>query len=247
MKISKRLLNICDAAEKFCPPNLNDKHYPDTIIDLVIFHRLHLHMAPKLARKCYNHLKSEFVDWNEVRVSVIRDIQIGLQASYDSLALTVFIKDFLEFVHKELREISLECMVEDNLGEFRDFLKRIRGMQPATIDMALLRFKDHPILPLSLEMEKMLVKLNLAKSSETRDRKGKRFYEMLGPQKVLQIHHYLLYYTNVREKMREAEDLPAELNFGNRRKPARKKTGAAKKTGARKKTRTGARAAGKKK
>lgn len=230
MKISKRLLNICDAAEEFCPSSLSDNNYPDTIIDLVIFHRLHFHMSPKLAKKCFKHLKSEFVDWNEVRVSVIRDIQIGLRASYESLALAVFIKDFLEFVHKELREITLDSLLENNLGEIREFLKRIKGMQSATIDMVLMRFKDHPILPFSLEMERLIVTMSLAKSGETRDRKGKRFYEMLGPQKTLQVHHYLLYYTNVREKMREIEDLPAELSFGSRKKSAAKK--ARKKAGA---------------
>ena len=58
-------------------------------------------------------------------------------------------------------------------------------------------------MPLSPDMEKLLVKLSLAKSGETRDRKEKRFYELLGPEKALQVHHYLLYYTDVREKMKE--------------------------------------------
>ena len=222
VKISKRLLNICDAAEEYCPPSLNEKNYPETVIDLVIFHRLHLHMDPKLAKRCYSLLKSDFVDWNEVRVSVIRDIQIGLRKSFDSLALAVFIKDFLEFVHKELREISLENLLEENLGEIRTFLKNIRGMHSSTIDMVLMRFKDHPIMPLSPDMEKLLVKLSLAKSRETRDRKEKRFYELLGPEKALQVHHYLLYYTDVREKMKEKVELPAELSSGKRKKPAAK-------------------------
>ncbi len=231
VKISKRLLNICDAAEKYCPPSLSEKNYPETIIDLVIFHRLHLHMDPKLAKRCYSLLKSAFVDWNEVRVSVIRDIQIGLRKSFDSLALAVFIKDFLEFVHKELRELSLENLLEENLGEIRTFLKNIKGMQSSTIDMVLMRFKEHPIMPLSPDMEKLLVKLSLAKSSETRDRKEKRFYELLGPEKSLQVHHYLLYYTDVREKMKEKVELPAELSSGRRKKTAAKKTGAKKKAG----------------
>ena len=75
----------------------------------------------------------------------------------------------------------------------------------------------------------MLVKLSLAKSSETRDRKEKRFYELLGPEKALQVHHYLLYYTDVREKMKEKVELPAELSSGRRKKPAAKKKKAAKK------------------
>ena len=220
MKISKRLETIVDAAEKFCAPALKTDNYPETVLDLVIFHRMHFHMSPKKAKKCFDHLKSEFVDWNEVRVSVIRDIQIGLRGSYDSLELTVFIKDFLSLLHRERRELSLESLRENNLSEIRNFLKRIKGMQPATIELALMRLKGHPILPLSLEMEKLLVKLRLAKKTETRDRKGKRFYSLVGPDKIIPLHHYLLYHTNVYGKMKEAEELPSALSL-SRPKAAR--------------------------
>lgn len=191
-------------------------------------------MNPKKVRKCYNHLKSEFVDWNEVRVSVIRDIQIGLKNSYDSLELAVFIKDFLEFIHRELHEVCLEKLREENLSEIRRFLKQIKGMKPATIEMALMQLKEHPILPLTLEMEKMLVKLSLAKKAETRDRKGKRFYELVGPEKVLPLHHYLLYHTNVYEKMGHTEELPPELSLGRSRAAKTKKSATSAKKKARK-------------
>ena len=93
-------------------------------------------------------------------------------------------------------------------------------MKPATIEIALMRLKDHPILPLSLEMEKLLVKLRLAKKTETRDRKGKRFYSLVGPDKILPLHHYLLYHANVYHKLEEGEELPAALSL-SRPKAAR--------------------------
>ena len=177
-------------------------------------------------------MKSEFVDWNEVRVSVIRDIQIGLRNSYDSLELAVFIKNFLEFIHGELREISLEYLREENLSETKQFLKQIKGIKPATIEMVLMHIKERPVRPLTLEMEKLLVKLSLAKKTETRVRKGKRLYDLVGPEKVIPLHHYLLYHTNVYEKMAEPEELPADLSLGrSRTSPAKKsKTSAKKKT-----------------
>ena len=232
VKISKRLLTILDSAEKFCAPAVRTDNYPDSIVDLLIFHRMHFHMTPTKARRCFNHLKSEFVDWNEVRVSVIRDIQIGLRNSYDSLELAVFIKNFLEFIHGELREISLEYLREENLSETKQFLKQIKGIKPATIEMVLMHVKERPVLPLTLEMEKLLVKLSLAKKTETRDRKGKRLYDLVGPEKVIPLHHYLLYHTNVYEKMPEPEELPADLSLGrSRTSPAKNsKTSAKKKT-----------------
>ncbi len=223
VKISKRLLTILDSAEKFCGPAVRTDNYPESIVDLVIFHRMHFHMAPQKARRCFNHLKSEFVDWNEVRVSVIRDIQIGLRNSLDSLELAVFIKNCLEFIHRELRTICLEHLQEENLSETKRFLKQIRGIKPATIEMVLMQAKERPVLPLTLEMEKMLVKLSLAKKTEPRDRKGRRLYDLVGPEKVIPLHHYLLYYTNVYEKMAEPEELPADLSLGrSRTSPAKK-------------------------
>lgn len=228
MKISKRLLTILDSAENFCAPALKTGNYPEEVVDLLIYHRMHFHMTPRKARQCFNRLKSDFVDWNEVRVSVIRDIQVVLRNSYDSLELTVFIKDFLEFIHRELHVISLESLRENNLSEIKNFLKRIKGMPPATIEIALLRLKDHPILPLTLEMDKMLVKLSLAKSTESRDRKEKRLYDLVEPDKILPLHHYLLYHTNVYAKMKEPDELPADLSLGRRKKKSN--SGAKKKT-----------------
>ena len=98
--------------------------------------------------------------------------------------------------------------------------------------MVLMHVKERPVLPLTLEMEKLLVKLSLAKKTETRDRKGKRLYDLVGPEKVIPLHHYLLYHTNVYEKMTEPEELPADLSLSrSRTSPAKKsKTSAKKKT-----------------
>jgi endonuclease-3 len=168
------------------------ENYPDTIIEAIIYHRLHSHMEPSMAVKSYRMITSEFVDWNEVRISPIREIQEQVSKGDDSLELSVFIKDFLEFVHARHQSLSLEHLAEENLTEIRRYLKQVRGIDAINIDLILLLRKEHPIIPLNLSMERLLCQLNIVNSQESRDRKEKAVYELVGAESALMFHHLLL-------------------------------------------------------
>ena len=47
--------------------------YPAAILDLIIFHKLHLSLSASSALRGYKALKDRFVDWNEVRISSVRE------------------------------------------------------------------------------------------------------------------------------------------------------------------------------
>lgn len=166
--------------------------YPKEIIDLVIFHKLHLTMNAENAMRSYHELRSQFVDWNEVRVSSLREIQEQLGDSSSSLELAIFIKDFLEFVHREHHSLSLEFLAEQNLGEIRRYLKQIRGVDGSTVDLILHLRKEHPVFPLNQSMEAVLRRLGFGRNGETRDRKQRQLHGFISPERTLSLHHYLL-------------------------------------------------------
>ena len=118
--------------------------YPENVIDVVIYHRIYFHMKPSVALKSYRQLQQEFVDWNEVRISPIREIQEHLSKGADSLELSVYIKDFLEFVHSDQHRVDLEHLVDDNLSDVRRYLKQARAIEPSTIDLVLMLRKSPP-------------------------------------------------------------------------------------------------------
>jgi endonuclease III-like uncharacterized protein len=165
--------------------------YPTEILDLIIFHKLHLSMGADDALKSFHQLKETFVDWNEVRISTVREIQEEL-ASAGTLELAVFIKDMLEFVHRERQFVSLEFLAEKNLGEIRKYLKQVKGLDSSTVDLILRVRKSHPVFPLNQTLETLLAKIGIFRRGETRDRKEKLLHEMVEPEKALVLHHYLL-------------------------------------------------------
>lgn len=165
--------------------------YPTEILDLIIFHKLHLSMDADDALRSYRQLKEKFVDWNEVRISTVREIQEEI-ASSSTLELAVFVKDLLEFVHRERQYVSLEFLAEKNLGEIRKYLKQVKGIDSSTVDLILRVRKQHPVFPLTQTLETLLAKIGIFRRGETRDRKEKLLHEMVEPEKALVLHHYLL-------------------------------------------------------
>ncbi len=225
MKNAARVKTLVQAAERFwCAPQAEEGRYPELIVDLIIFHKLHFYLPPEPAWKCFGLLQHEFVDWNEVRVSVVREIQEHLAIARNSLELAVFVKDFLEFVHKECRRVNVEHLAEENLTEIRRFLKRVKAIDPSTIDLVLQRRKAHPVLPLSAAMEEVLVDLGVVSKDDTHDRKSKAMFEAVGADNALAVHHYLLHHVHAapNDAGDDYKGLPDALIGAKRRRPAAK-------------------------
>jgi endonuclease III len=166
--------------------------YPTQVVDLIIFHKLHLELPSASALKTFQNLKAAFVDWNEVRVSTFREIQDVFVGGQNTLALAIFIKELLEFVHRERQQMSLEFLMEENLGDIRRYLKQVRGLDTSTVNLILRVRKEHPVLPLNRSMEAVLHRLGLLRNAETRDKKERTLHELVEPGKAIAVHHFLL-------------------------------------------------------
>jgi endonuclease III len=166
--------------------------YPASVLDLIVFHKLHLSLSAASALRSYRALKERFVDWNEVRISSVREIQEALSTAEGSLDLAVFVKDLLELIHRERQDLNLEFLVEENHGEIRRFLKQVRGLDSSTVELVLRQRKEHPVLPLNPALEIVLERLGVCRVSDTLVQKEKQLHELVGPEKGLLVHHFLL-------------------------------------------------------
>ena len=169
-----------------------ERDYPQKLLDLVIFHQLHVVLSAEHALRGYRALKEDFVDWNEVRVSSIREIQEALGLCPNSLELSVFIKDLLELLHRERQDVSLEFLAEKSLGEIRQYLKRFRTLDTSTAEFLIRTRREHPVLPLSHSMEVVLNRLGILGKGDSRPKNEKTLHESLDPSQSLLLHHYLL-------------------------------------------------------
>lgn len=172
-------------------PNYEER-YPKDILDLVVFHKIHFYMEESDALACHRKLKSDFVDWNEVRVSSVREIQETLGNSADTLEIAIFIKGLLEFLHRERHLVCMEFLGEENITEIRRFLRRIKGLDATTINMILRVRKDYPILPVNASMESTLLRLGLVRRTHTRDQKAKFLHGIIREDLAIPFHHFIL-------------------------------------------------------
>jgi endonuclease III len=171
---------------------LNLREYPREILDLVIFHKIHLHLDRAEAFQAFRRLKHDFVDWNEVRISSIREIQEVLGPSEDGLEMAVFIKNFLEFVHQEFRRMDLEFLAEQSNAEIRKFFKQVRGLDASTIHLILRLRKDYPVLPVNARMESTLTRVGVVRPRDNREQKGKFLHGLVNADLALPFHHFFL-------------------------------------------------------
>lgn len=192
MKLADRVKSITRHVVSSYKKGPGFKDYPREILDLVIFHKIHFYMAENEALQAYRRLKSNFVDWNEVRISSIREIQEILGNSADSLEVAIFIKGLLEFLHQQRHSVDLEFLAEQNISEIRRFLKQIKGMDAATINMILRIRKDYPVIPVNAPMENTLLRIGVVRQTDTRDQKGKYLHGLVNEDAALSFHHFIL-------------------------------------------------------
>lgn len=166
--------------------------YPSKILDLLIFHKLHLGLPTDEAMKSYQRLQEGFVDWNETRISSVREIQEAMDFCPGSLELAVFVKDLLEFVHREHQDVGLEFLAEQNLGDIRQYLKQVKGVDSATVEFILVLRKEYPIFPLSEGAETVLKRLGILRATSTPLQRAKQLHELVEPSSALHLHHFLL-------------------------------------------------------
>ncbi|HVR72740.1 MAG TPA: hypothetical protein VMT52_00335 [Planctomycetota bacterium] len=166
--------------------------YPVQIVDIIIFHKLHCVQPAGLALKSYRQLREQFVDWNEVRISAVREIQGALAADPGSLEVAVFIKDLLELIHRQHQGVSLEFLANENLNEIRRYLKQVKGMDSSTIEMVLRLRKGHPVFPLNRNLETILERMGILKEAESLNQKEKFLHDKIDATQALLLHHFLL-------------------------------------------------------
>ncbi len=168
------------------------RDYPRDILELILFHKMHFYMAEQEAVDRFRRLKAAFVDWNEVRISSVKEIQAAFDGVPDALDLSIFIKDLLEQLHRENQSVSLEFLAEKNLSDIRRYLRAFKGIDPATINLVLRVRKEYPVLPVSDCMEPTLERLGVVRPGDKREQKEKYLHNLVDQEQALPFHHFFL-------------------------------------------------------
>src|SRR5690606_30917917 len=146
-----------------------------------------------------------------------------------------FIKDLLEHVHADRHQVDLEFLAEENLTDVRKYLRQVRNIEPASIELVLLERKSHPVVPLTDRQAALVTQLGIASADDTHDRKMKALFDLVGMEGALALHHVLLESIRQAGESEEADAEPAarfiETLTGKALKRPKKKKQASTKAG----------------
>lgn len=165
---------------------------PARVVDLILYHLLHLHMPGVAAEQSYSRLKRNFVDWNELRVSSDLEIRRTVSVAADAGSLVQRIKTLLNRIQSERSQLSLEFLGDLNKGDARRYLRSLGMLSPATIDLVLRQKKSDDVVPVDEHSERVLARTGLVPPRASRTDIQKLLRRLVPEDRVLRFHRAVL-------------------------------------------------------
>lgn len=160
-------------------------------LDLALFGCLVVNLPGQEAIKAFRVLKTQFVDWNEVRISSAKEVQEVLREAAEPLELALIIKDFLQLLFTEKHHIGLEFLQEKTISDFRSFFKKKTRFDEAVVTLLLERLKDYPAFPLEGGAHQCLASLGVIPSDSTAVQAMKDVYSQIERENLLRWFVYV--------------------------------------------------------
>jgi endonuclease-3 len=118
------------------------------------------------ALRVFQILKEEFFDWNEVRVSTIRDLADVAMGLPDPRAAAQRIKQSLQYIFESSYSFDLESLRKLPLGQAVEKLRKIDGATPFMVGYVVQHALGGHTIPLDAASLRVLNILGLADDSE---------------------------------------------------------------------------------
>jgi len=166
-------------------PSLEDN------LDLLLFAHLSLQMRIEDAKKSFGGFKTQFVDWNDVRISDIAEVRDVVKGAQDPLSLAGFLQDFLNRLFLEQHHVGLEFLRNLTNPEIKAFFKRYSGFADSTMGLLLERINDYPVVPLENIAMPFLDRIGLGAPDTTALQRQKDLYEKVARNQVVLLSLFL--------------------------------------------------------
>ncbi len=136
-------------------------------LDQIIFHVLLLNAPASAAEKAFSALKSDYVDWNEVRVTSLDEIASVLKSKGSSANEAPSIKEFLQKLYLTSHTITAEPLQNLSPKRAREFLKSTTELAEEQIIEILLEPLNMPITPVNNAIRQALIRLGISRKGAT--------------------------------------------------------------------------------
>jgi endonuclease-3 len=120
-----------------------NKHYKATkpverpVLEQLLYAHCLEDTRPEAADECFARLQESFFDWNEVRVTTVRELSEVLRGAFDPTRAATRIKQTLHSVFEAIYSFDLEPLRKQNLGAAVKQLQGYRGTTPFAVSYAI--------------------------------------------------------------------------------------------------------------
>jgi hypothetical protein len=154
-------------------------------LDVVIFFQLARAMPLAEARKAFQALRTQFVDWNEVRISPAEEVEGVLKSAASPERAARFLQRFLMKLFLEHHHVGLEFLREKTNPEIKAFFKKVPEIADSTLGILLERVNEYPVVPLEATASPFLERVGIGKPNATFLARQKMLYESVPREQVL--------------------------------------------------------------
>ena len=153
-------------------------------LDRFLFSQVANAMPLADAKKAFTNLRTNFVDWNEVRISPVEEVRDNLKGADDALALAERLQAHLMYLFLEQHHVGLEFLREKTNAEIKAFFKKMGSVADSTVGLTLERLNGYPVVPLEASSMTFLERIGLAEPSTTALARQKGLYEKVSADQV---------------------------------------------------------------
>ncbi|HEY2882634.1 MAG TPA: hypothetical protein VGJ15_09380 [Pirellulales bacterium] len=118
------------------------------------------------AEKIYNSLSTSFFDWNEVRVSTVKELSEAMRELPDPAAAAANLKCILQNVFEATYSFDLETMKKQNIGVGIKRLEKMEGASPFVVAYATQHALGGHSIPLDRGALEILYIVGIASEAE---------------------------------------------------------------------------------
>ena len=130
--------------------------------------------------KAWDAFRTQFVDWNEVRISSASEVAAVFPKASDPLQLAMQLKDMLATLFERCHQLSMEFIRENSIVETKEFFKRSPSLPDLARQLVLAHIKNQQMVPLESWAQGGLIRAGLVTSSQSAAQRQRLLHDQLG-------------------------------------------------------------------
>ena len=144
-----------------------------------------------LAAEILEKLRAELVDWNELRVSTVREIEELIAPLSDAAEKALALKRILQKLFVDRHTLNLSHFQRFGRERLGKELEAFGGLSETVKFRMMLKGFDINVLPMTADIERIVKRLGLVDSYLTTDKVAEEMAEVLPPKRVYSFYHLM--------------------------------------------------------